>query len=213
MKIIVARYNEDITWTKLFSSNVLIYNKGQRLDEPNVINLNNVGREGHTYFHHIYNNYDNLDDYLVFVQGKPFDHSPNIIKSLLNFQKQINKNHKNLNQNQNQIGFRYLSEKIIKANLFYCPHHPGLPLEKTFKELFPEIVLNENNIANHKFCFGSGAQFIVSKSRIKQRPREFYLKIVQMLEKEPNPIEGFVIERFHALIFSANEEECLSPLY
>ncbi len=53
-----------------------------------------------------------------------------------------------------------------------------------------------------KFKFGAGAQFIVSKKNILQRPKEFYLKIIEMLENDINPIEGFVIERFHKLIFN-----------
>ena len=52
--IVVARYNEDLKWTKQFS-NVIIYNKGTSLtDYFNEILLNNVGREGHTYYKHIY---------------------------------------------------------------------------------------------------------------------------------------------------------------
>ena len=39
------------------------------------------------------------------------------------------------------------------------------------------------------------------KKKILQRPKEFYLKIVEMLDKDINPIEGFVIERFHKIIF------------
>ena len=50
--------------------------------------------------------------------------------------------------------------------------------------------------------FGSGGQFIVSKTQILQRPKEFYLKIVEILQNNINPIEGFVIERFHKLFFS-----------
>jgi len=53
-----------------------------------------------------------------------------------------------------------------------------------------------------EFKFGVGAQFIVSKKKILQRPKEFYLKIVEILENDINPIEGFVIERFHNLIFN-----------
>jgi hypothetical protein len=40
--------------------------------------LTNVGREGHTFFKYIYDNYDNLDDYTIFLQGHPYDHSPDL---------------------------------------------------------------------------------------------------------------------------------------
>ena len=67
---------------------------------------------------------------------------------------------------------------------------------KTYEKLFGE------RKENMEFIFGAGAQFIVSKKKILQRPKEFYLKIVEMLDKNINPIEGFVIERFHKLIFN-----------
>lgn len=66
--IVVARYNEDLEWTKLLS-NVIIYNKGTPLtNDFNQILLNNVGREGHAYYKHIYDNYDKLADYTFFYK-------------------------------------------------------------------------------------------------------------------------------------------------
>jgi hypothetical protein len=55
---------------------------------------------------------------------------------------------------------------------------------------------------NESFVFGAGGQFIASKELIRKRPKEFYEKVVALLEKEVNPIEGFVIERFHSLIMN-----------
>ena len=183
--IIVARYNENLEWTKQFK-NVIIYNKGAPLlNNYNEILLNNVGREGHTYYKYIYDNYDNLSDYNIFLQGYPFDHSPNIIRNLNNYI-----NNKNLN-----IDFGFLSERIINCNLSGCRYHRGIPLIETYEKIFDE------KKTNMPFTFGAGAQFIVSKKRILQRPKEFYLKIIKILETDINPIEGFVIERFHSLIF------------
>ena len=52
-----------------------------------------------------------------------------------------------------------------------------------------------------RFPFGSGAQFIVSKSNILSRSRDFYKRIIDMLSYNSNPIEGHIIERFHKLVF------------
>ncbi len=184
--IVVARYNENLEWTKKFL-NIIVYNKGDTLtDDFNQILLNNVGREGHTYYKHIYDNYDNLADYTIFLQGNPFDHSPNIISNLNNYV-----NNKDLN-----IDFEFLSEKIINCNLTGCSYHHGLPLIETYEKLFGE------KKKNMEFQFGAGAQFIVSKKKILQRPKEFYLKIIEILDKNISPIEGYVIERFHKLIFN-----------
>lgn len=75
MIIVIARYNESVEWCNEFK-NVIVYNKGEKLKniKHNVIELKNVGREGHTYYKHIYDNYENLSDYTIFLQGKPFNH-------------------------------------------------------------------------------------------------------------------------------------------
>jgi hypothetical protein len=54
---------------------------------------------------------------------------------------------------------------------------------------------------NLEFEFGAGAQFIVSKENILQHSRDFYLNIVELSGKDINPVEGFVLERFHKIIF------------
>ena len=82
VSIVVAWYNENREWSNHFS-NVIVYNKGKPLvNSDNEKLMLNVGKEGHTYYKHIYDNYDNLSDYIVFLQGNPFDHSPNIISNL-----------------------------------------------------------------------------------------------------------------------------------
>lgn len=185
INIVIARYNENADWSKQFK-NVIIYNKKNNLDyncEQRL--LPNVGREGHTYFKHIYDNYDNLSDYTIFLQCNPFDHSPNIIDNL-------NKYIKNKNLD---IDFEFLSEFILECDLSGCKHHKGLPLKDVYEKLFGKIK------GNLKFKFGAGAQFIVSKKCILSRPKEFYYNIIKILEYDIKPIEAYVIERFIRLIF------------
>lgn len=52
------------------------------------------------------------------------------------------------------------------------------------------------------FVFGAGAQFIVSKKCILKKSKDFYIKIVKLLEYCNDPIEGHAIERFHCLILN-----------
>ena len=186
MKIVVARFNENVEWTTSFP-NVLIYNKGDKLENNyNEICLDNVGREGHTYYKYIYDNYDNLDDYTIFLQGNPFSHFPNVKNELSKY----------INNSELNIDFEFLSDKILNCNLFGCFYYEDLPLIPVYEYLF-----NEKKVYLD-FVFGRGGQFIVSKKKILQRPKEFYLKIIQILQYDINPIEGHVIERFHKLIFS-----------
>jgi len=188
MIIVVARYNENIEWTKNFK-NVIIYNKGNKLEgEYNEYFLNNVGREGHTYYKYICDNYNNLEEYTVFLQGNPFDHSPNLISNL----------NKYINNPQLTIDFEYLSERIIHSNLDleYQRNWQCKNIRRSFETVFG-IKYN-----NYECIFGAGAQFIVSKSKILKKPKEFYENIVKLLEYDIDPVEGHDIERFHKYIFN-----------
>ena len=52
------------------------------------------------------------------------------------------------------------------------------------------------------FPFGAGAQFMVSRECILKQPKAFYQQIVDILSYSIHPIEGYVIERYHWLIFN-----------
>ena len=136
MIIVVARYNEDIEWTKQFK-NVLIYNKGEKLEDGyNEILLENVGREGHTYYKYICDNYDNLEDYIIFLQGNPFDHSPNIIKHLHTLDYLYCSRNKELN-----IDFGFLSAFIINSSLETESSYTWCrDLYKTIEKIFASLI-------------------------------------------------------------------------
>jgi hypothetical protein len=112
---------------------VIIYNKGIKLIEEdyNEILMENVGREGHTYYSHIVNNYDNLDDYTIFLQGNPFDHSPNLIDNLFKY----------INNKELNIYFDYLSEKIVNSCLGV--EHGSPECKNLYTTLNVIILLNE----------------------------------------------------------------------
>ena len=187
--IVVARYLENVEWTKQFS-NVIIYNKGTPLNnEYNQVFLNNVGKEGHTYYKYICDNYDNLKDYIIFLQGNPFDHSPNIISNLNNYI-----NNENLN-----IDFNFLSENIHNSSLHseYLKYQECKHIDRTWKRIFKKIADK-----NQECIFGAGAQFIVSKNKILKNSKDFYENIVKILEYTINPHEGYDVERFHKYIFN-----------
>jgi hypothetical protein len=182
MKLVVARYNEDIEWTKKYDT--IIYNKGTPLvGYSNVVELPNVGREGHTYYHHIYTNYDTLDDYTVFLQGNPFDHTPDLHTILENI-------------HDFDGSYKTLCKSVLPCTNINCTFHYNLPMLEVYSKVFGPCTDMKT------FLFGAGAQFIVSKACIHKRPKEFYKKIVDLLAYDKSPIEGYVIERYHGLIFS-----------
>jgi hypothetical protein len=85
-EIVIARYNEDLSWIKKLpkSIKITIYNKGNDDIEHSFIKLPNIGRESHTYLYHIINNYDKLADQTIFCQGDSIFHSPGFLNLIKN---------------------------------------------------------------------------------------------------------------------------------
>lgn len=88
--IVVARYQEDIRWMSYLGRrpgwDIFLYNDGPPLDyyfSPNfrVLQGDGVPSEGCKYLQFICDNYNTLNqyDWIVFMQGDPFRHSPDFI--------------------------------------------------------------------------------------------------------------------------------------
>ena len=191
---VIARYNENIEWT-CYLPNLFLYSKGDAIQDS--IPLSNVGREGHTFYHHIVTHYHKLPDYLICIQGNPFDHSPDLFASLQHY------------FNYPKGAYVPLSKKIVEEDMndgstWHWNLHswyyglPSIPKDLP-KQIYTQLFGKKK--MPKRVSYGAGAQFIVSKTSILKHPIEFYQSIVDLLSKSSNPVEGFVIERFHGLIF------------
>jgi len=75
VEIVIAAYGEDLTWIKEYAHLATIYQKKKDSNTSystsysKVVQLPNIGRESHTYLHHIVNEYHNLANVTVFIQG------------------------------------------------------------------------------------------------------------------------------------------------
>jgi len=157
--VVVARYNENISNFSRFSGNLLVYNKGsddidKSINENYIIKTQNLGRESETYLKHIIDYYDNLYEYMIFVQGNPVDHiyhddiekSFNEILSVLHEKKDYK--------------FKFISRHmspLTKMDLIHdgsgipsCPIELGNP--KDIKELIFEIREWINNKCPNEVC-------------------------------------------------------------
>ena len=88
ISLIIARYNEDIDWVNAYNDIAIIYNKGNHNINSSfnhIINIDNIGREGHTYLYHIINNYNNLSQRVIFTQADPFIHNDTLLFGIDNY--------------------------------------------------------------------------------------------------------------------------------
>ena len=186
LEIIIARYKEDIEWKNQITipCQKSIYNKFYF----EGIKLENTGREGHTYLHHIYHRYHNLSDFNLFSQGDPIFHDSEFIAKINN----LNINNLSL---EHPIFFGISGKEGIYGN--YDSRHPnGLPLY-----YFLDFLFNKKVSLNDIFTIPYGGIFLVSKEIIRYRPKEFYGFLLKLLSNEVDPIEGYILERLWPFIF------------
>ncbi len=160
--IVISRYKENINWVNKIPWPYIIYNKGQAIktNNKNIIESKNIGREAETYLKYIISNYNNLSNFTVFLQGNPFDHSNKLFEKIKLFDgiKDIS----------------ILSDQINYEDRKGQPNHPGLKTGESSDLLF------ENK--KDTFEYTPGAQFIVSKKLIQNRPLSFYQFILNEIE-------------------------------
>jgi hypothetical protein len=161
--LVVAYYYEDLDWLKEIDSfdKVFIYNKNIK-DVPNSIRLPNVGREAHTFLHHIVNMYNDLPDITVFVQGNPFQH---ITKLKENSAKELNSFFKNHNYS-NDRAEPLLTELMVD----FAPY-----TARCFRDCLDGIIPNP-------ITFSPGAQWIVPKECIHSKSLGFYKRLLNELK-------------------------------
>jgi hypothetical protein len=201
IELVIARHREDLRWLKRVprSMRATVYNKGEdgQQGEP----LPNIGREAHTYLHHIVRHYDDLADVTVFCQGKPFDHVPDLHKTLRQLDAiqdsggtasgrpirtrracPSSKASEGLETRLRELGFLWLGFVIDRDDrtgslLFQnwtknTDRHP-LPLDDFWKALWGEAAIEA-------CVFYPGGNFIVTQDQVRARPRAFYEKALRL---------------------------------
>jgi hypothetical protein len=191
-ELIIAAYDRDYDWISKINSDVrvTIYNKKlSNLKSGEIYLSPNVGRDVHTFFLHIVNNYNSLSDYTIFSQDYPFDHVDNYIELINGELEDWNKNAK---QMYDGCWFFCTQYPVLYCDKDGSPNHVGLPIESIWKKLFydemPEIIE-----------FTPTGHFCISKEAIKRLPISFYEKIIKILEE--NYDSPWVIERLEPYIF------------
>tara|TARA_B100001250_G_scaffold102821_1_gene86652 strand:+ start:4329 stop:6098 length:1770 start_codon:yes stop_codon:yes gene_type:complete len=220
---IIARYNENISWSDDIKKYRIIYNKGPAdLDIPNetVYKLQNIGKEGDTYLKYIINNYDNLPENVMFLQGNLYDshlkdwhtNKEDVVWVINNIEKISKHNIKyiGLNKTRGNNGwnsfdnfldpFEYYRSPQLKKNLILTKHNfPFMFKKKNKDECDVNIICN--------YC----GMFLASKSAILDKPKDFYTKLNILLLKDQN--YGFCLERLWKHIFDPNTEEIINIDY
>lgn len=195
-ELIIATSNRDYEWIRNIdqSIRVSVYRKGS--SKPHTLEnyLGDVpGRCVHSFFSHFYLRYDSLSDFTFTSQDFPFDHVSNYI-DIINSDIDIWNSNSRMNVD-NKIWFFNSFLPTLSCDIYGKPHHQPeyLPISDIWSYIFEDEVPNS-------FIFCPSGHFCISKDLVLQRPKDFYKKIINILENEP--LSPWCIERLFPYIFS-----------
>ena len=187
LELVIARYAEDLSWLRKRPVNltVTVYDKSPDASAGEwAITLPNVGREAHTYLHHIVSRYDSLADWTIFCQGKPFDHAYDFKKTMREFAD---------SGIVRPPGFTWLGHLIDtdddRGERLFKPWSKnedgrGLDMRGFHQALF-------DTDGPERYTFVLGAQFAVHRDLIRQRPLAFYERALAVSTTFPDAAHCF----------------------
>jgi hypothetical protein len=187
LKLVVARYQENLNWLEDLPYARLVYNKGEDLDLT-CVKLPNFGRESNSYLRYIIDHYHEMDEHVAFLQGRPFDHCPTLLEDLANYSGELT-----------LLGSRKVSDGLGR------PDHGGLNVT----EFAERIGLVPPSDEMYEFCVG--AQFIVPRRYIHSKPLNWWKKLLELHDVETEPHRGelnkspWLMERLWHYIFLLNK--------
>jgi hypothetical protein len=215
--IVIARYNENLEWLKEAPFNNLhyiVYNKG---DNENYyksdkfikqVQLNNVGRETHTYLSHIIDNYDKLNSFIIFFPGSiELENRHNRAKQLINdiietnyeqdifacvpFDKPVLEVYSDFT-----IDTYLSSNELNKEANKDAKMLPSeiRPFSKWYETLF-------GNINADSKCFTQNSMFGIKKNTILLKPKSYYEKLLLQVNKHHNHETVHYFERAWETVF------------
>lgn len=206
-EVVIVRYEEDLSWVRHeFPENikVTIYNKGadDLEDLPSnchIKKIDNVGYLGGSYLKHIADNYNQLADKTLFLQGNPYD-----VETLFPLVRMLD-----ISQEESSCNNIYAKciETSIKAeddfltnkmNWDETSRYHKFTGNHTMPEFTSKFVANYS--VDEPLHVTYGALFAVDKSKILHYPIEHYSDMLPVFNKV-RPKEDHYLERLWDLMF------------
>ena len=209
--VIVARYKEDVTWlTKLEMPSgtrlrkLIIYNKGETIDFPNVVTLPNKGREGNTYLHHIITHYDTIADITVFIQADIRDHCVDGLTDIGYVKKMI----ETAKLGTSGMSWNAAPWPYGTGYDFQLGEYSGRSLVRSSYQYggwFERFIGKFKNDPQRHLWFKSGL-FAVMRDKVLQHKAAFYKHIIDDITTEGENEQGHFLERSWFYIFRGREK-------
>ena len=221
MQMVVAQYDEDTSWTDSYLGLRHIYTKGtpaaQAAPTPHDLysTLPNLGRECNTYLTHVIDQYDSLPSYVAFTQGaidmgqswvRPNDWGPGMFPNMLQ-EAMDNGGCSNANRMESPLGrdwsWDFNLTRLASTTGRGWAESTARPSAHNFGQWFHGVVGFEEEPYGVMHMYPAG-EFVVSRARIRSRPRIFYEQLRNRLDAI-DPIECHFLERSWFYVFNCDK--------
>lgn len=205
-QLIVARYDEDVSWLSRFpAASVHIYNKGKCLPASQakrgrVHQLPNVGRESHTYLHHIVQHYDEIQDDVVycFTQGRVGDHFVGSFESEF-----LQVTH--CTRRSSTASFPFALDECLHVPADFVRKQKVQPTSIDFGSWFEKHICPNIHPRTRPLVVWWNGLFSVKGRYLRRRPKSFYEGLLEQLSHDVNPEVGHYFERSWFYILAMHE--------
>lgn len=221
--IVIARYKENLNWLNEIDLSqfryVYVYDKGGNWQNTSAniknVPLPNVGREPHTYLHHIIVNWDALADVTIFLPGscdanhkwpvakRTIEHALETRTSVFIAGQKYDNNKMPSDMYNFQLSDWQSSTDINRqsnAESVLSPA-PYRPFGKWYDHYIGPTIPFRG--------VGYYGIFAVARDHIKHHNIEFYKNLKSQLNNTSNPEAGHYFERVWISIFNAAPNECI----
>lgn len=198
LEVVVAKYNENISWLGHIRHRVTIYDKSD-----NPVNgsqrLQNIGRESHTYLYHIVSRYNTLSDITIFLQGRAYDHCDLV----------GNSEHELIRHINNIVSIDTPFEPLCQS--LKIPTWAAADVKTWYDRARSKKIFMNPVVEDTPFAFG--AQYIVRKDAILSKSLPFWTSLYEMSktsvygDDREDKIDPWTLEMMWTCIFNPKQHE------
>lgn len=213
--LVISAYKDDLGWVAPLRSSgckVWVYNKNAAFDRLPVVNefatLFNVGKNDHTYLHHIVEHYDDLADWTIFTPDGPHDHlyGASMADALTPADSlRVPRLHRVRDWGADgRIRWKDFGEIVDRNGTNWAERYASgkiTPAKLSFVEWARHYVGYDPNGPDWP-GYQPGGILAVPRHAITYLPREFYERLREQLSHAVEPEEGHYLERLWVAIFT-----------
>lgn len=188
MKFVISNYNNDLSWIPKYTSDYVIYNQGEPIDNSKSIQVPHAGSDIADKFSFIIQNYENLPDVVTMVKG-------NFLGRFIRQDEfDLIKNNKTFTPIVTQQHNTYLPICWYEDGM-YCEKNDYWYLQGELSGYSKEII-DFFSMANRRYnMFAPGSNYILPKANILKHSKEIYQKLKSLIDWAEYPKEAQLMER------------------